>query len=124
MAKTEPTLPPNLHIGGDTLALDRGLRRLIMGEAREIQGRFPDQNVDLRVRIEEEFDPARGHQVRCEIVASLTGRRQVIVREFRKQPREAIVEAFGTTKSQLRRLRRRAILPAGAKVAPLNAASI
>ena len=124
MAKTPPTLPSNLHIGGDTLALDRGLRRLIMTEAVGIQDRFPEQKIVLRVRIGEEFDPARGHQIRCEVVASLAERRQVVVREFRKQPREAITEAFSATKSQLRRLRRRAVLPTTTEIAPLNAAGI
>jgi len=111
MAKTEPKLPPNLHIGGDMLALDRTLRRLIAAESRHLTERFPDQGIDLRVRIGEEFDPARGHQVRCEIVASLTDRRQLVVREFRKDPGQAITEAFAAAKVQLRRLRRRSALP-------------
>jgi ribosome-associated translation inhibitor RaiA len=124
MAKTQPILPSNLHIGGDTLALDSALRRLIITEARAIQDRFPDQTVALRVRIGEEFDPAKGHQVRCEVVASLAERRQLVVREFRKHPREAIIEAFASAKSQIRRLRRRSILPAAASVAPLNVAGL
>ncbi len=124
MAKTEATLPPNLHIGGDMLALDRALRRLIVAETRQLRERFPDQTVDLRVRIGEEFDPARGHQIRCEVVASLVDRRQVVVREFRKEARQAITEAFAATKVQLRRLRRRSILPMGPAGTTLSAAGI
>jgi hypothetical protein len=124
MAKTEPKLPPNLHIGGDMLALDRTLRRLIGAEARQLTERFPDQTVDLRVRIGEEFDPARGHQVRCEVVASLVDRRQVVVREFRKEPHQAVSEAFASAKVQLRRLRRRSILPMAPAGTTLSAAGI
>jgi hypothetical protein len=106
------------------LALDRSLRGLIATEARDIETRFPDQTAELRVRIVEEFDQARGHQVRCEVVAALADRRQVIVREFRKQAREAVTEAFAATKVQLRRLRRRAILPVGPDAATLGTAGI
>jgi ribosome-associated translation inhibitor RaiA len=124
MAKIQPTLPPNLHIAGDTLALDRTLRRLIVVETRQLQERFPDQTVDLRVRICEEFDQTRGHQVRCEVVAALPNRRQVVVREFRKEPRHAITEVFAATKVQLRRLRRRSILPMAPATTTLSAAGI
>jgi hypothetical protein len=124
MAKTQPTLPPNLHIGGDMLALDRALRRLIVTEALQLQERFPDQTADLRIRIVEEFDPVRGHQVRCEVVASLADRRQVIVREFRKEPRAAIIETFAAAKVQLRRLRRRSVLPIASAQTTLSAAGI
>jgi hypothetical protein len=111
MAKTQSTTTLNLHIGGDMLAMDRGLRRLIETEARALEARFPSQNIQLRVRIAEEFDPARGHQVRCEIDAAPAERRQVVVREFRKEAREAITQAFASAKTQLQRLRRRSILP-------------
>jgi hypothetical protein len=124
MATTQSPLPPNLHIGGDLLALDRTLRGLIADEARDIETRFPDQTAELRVRIAEEFDQTRGHQIRCEVVTALADRRQVIVREFRKQAREAVSEAFAATKVQLRRLRRRAILPASAEEATLGTAGI
>ena len=124
MAKTEATLPPNLHIGGDLLALDRSLRRLIVAETRQLRERFPDQTVDLRVRIGEEFDPARGKQIRCEVVASLVDRRQVVVREFRKEARQAITEAFAAAKVQRRRLRRRSVLPMGPAGTTLSAAGI
>ena len=111
MAKTKSITPPNLHIGGDLLAMDRGLRRLIETEAHALNARFHSQNIQLRVRIATEFDPARGHQVRCEIDAAPAERRQVVVREFRKEAREAIIEAFASAKTQLQRLRRRSILP-------------
>jgi ribosome-associated translation inhibitor RaiA len=124
MAKTETTLPPTLHIGGDMLALDHALRRLIVTEAGQLRQRFPDQTADLRVRIGEEFDQVRGHQIRCEVVASLADRRQVVVREFRKGPREAITEAFAATKLQLRRLRRRVVLPIAPVATTLSAAGI
>jgi hypothetical protein len=124
MAKTESTLPPNLHIGGDMLALDRALRRLIVNETSELRERFPDQTVDLRVRICEEFDPVRGHKTRCEVVASLVDRRQVVVREFRKEPRQAITETFAAAKVQLRRLRRRSVLPMAPAGTTLSAAGI
>ncbi len=125
MAKTQAPLPPNLHIAGDLLALDRGLRRLIVNETLELQERFPDQTAELRVRICEEFDPARGTQVRCELVAALADRRQVMLREFRKEPRAAIAEAFAAAKVQLRRLRRRSVLPlAPAATTTLSAAGI
>jgi hypothetical protein len=124
MAKPEPKLPPNLHIGGDMLALDRTLRRLIVAETRQLTERLPEQTVDLRVRIGEEFDPARGHQIRCEVVASLTDRRQVVVREFRKDPQQAITEAFAAAKVQLRRLRRRSALPIAPAGTTLSAAGI
>jgi ribosome-associated translation inhibitor RaiA len=124
MVKAMTPLPPNLHIGGDMLALDRGLRGLIATQAREIETFFPDRTAELRVNIVEEFDQARGHQVRCEVVAALADRRQVIVREFRKQAREAVTEAFAATKVQLRRLRRRAILPVGPTTPTLSSAGI
>lgn len=124
MAKAQSPLPPNVHIGGDTLALDRALRHLIATEAQDLQQRFRDQTVDLRVRIGEELDQIRGHQVRCEIVASLAERRQVIVREFRKDPRLAITEGFAAAKVQLRRLRRRSVLPMSAPSTTLSAAGI
>lgn len=124
MAKTEPTLPPNLHIGGDMLALDRSLRRLIVMETRQLRERFPEQTVDLRVRICEEFDPLRGHQTRCEVVAALIDRRQVVVREFRKDPHQAVTEAFAAAKVQLRRLRRRSVLPMASAGTTLSAAGI
>lgn len=124
MAKTELNLPPNLHIGGDMLALDRALRRMIVTETGQLRERFPEQTVDLRVRICEEFDPVRGHQIRCEVVASLVDRRQVVVREFRKDPRQAITEAFAAAKIQLRRLRRRSVLPMASAGTTLSAAGI
>jgi len=124
MAKPQPTLPHNLHIGGDTLALDRALRRLIVSETQQLQERFPDQTVDFRVRITEEFDQVRGHQMRCEVVASLTDRRQVVVRESRKEPHHAITEAFAAAKVQLRRLRRRSVLPVAPAATTLSAAGV
>jgi hypothetical protein len=121
MAKTRSTTPPNLHIGGDLLAMDRGLRRLIETEARALEARFPNQSILWRVQIAEEFDPARGHRIRCEIDATPGERRQIVVREFRKEAREAITHAFASAGTQLQRLRRRSMLPLGKAQHPAQA---
>lgn len=101
----------SIHISGDTLALDKAIRRQIEREARQFEERFPDATIDTRVRINEEFDPLHGHRVRCELRADVGAGRQLVVREARKQPAEAITEAFGTARRNLRKLRRRSAIP-------------
>ncbi|MGA7979724.1 MAG: HPF/RaiA family ribosome-associated protein [Chromatiaceae bacterium] len=103
----ESTSPPSVHISGDTLALDQAVRDQVLSEANKLQRRHPDETLGLRVRIMEEFDRLHGHRVRCEVVTTLRERRQVIIREAKKQAAEAIAEAFAATKRQLRRLRQR-----------------
>jgi ribosome-associated translation inhibitor RaiA len=76
--------------------------------AARLRGRHPEEHLGLQVRIMEEFDQLHGHRTRCEIAVSLGERRQVVVREARKQWQEAIAQAFGTAQRQLRRLRHRA----------------
>ncbi|MEJ2327364.1 MAG: HPF/RaiA family ribosome-associated protein [Chromatiaceae bacterium] len=103
----EPTSPPHIDITGDTLALDQRVRAQVLEEATRLQGRRPEEHLGLRIRIMEELDRVHGHRTRCEIVVSLRDRRQVVVREARKQSHEAIAQAFGTVQRQLRRLRHR-----------------
>lgn len=94
----------DIPISGDTLALDPGIRQRINIEAEKLQKRYPESPLSLRVGICEEFDPAYGHRIRCELAADLAGRRQVMVREAQKDPFTAIARAFTTAKKQLRRL--------------------
>jgi ribosome-associated translation inhibitor RaiA len=101
----------SIHISGDTLALDKAIRQQIEHEARLFQERFPDATIDARVRINEEFDQLHGHRVRCELRADFGAGRQLVVREARKNPVEAINEAFGTARRNLRKLRRRSAIP-------------
>ena len=68
------TSRPAIHISGDTLALDPQIRNYITAEAERLQQRYPSTPVALRIGISEEFDPARGHRVRCELAADLPGR--------------------------------------------------
>jgi ribosome-associated translation inhibitor RaiA len=105
---TKPTSPPRIDITGDTLALDQRVRAQVLEAAARLRERHPEEHLGLRVRIMEEFDQLHGHRTRCEIAVSLRERRQLIVREARKQWQEAIAQAFGTAQRQLRRLRHRA----------------
>jgi ribosome-associated translation inhibitor RaiA len=98
---------PSVHIGGDTLALDRTVRSRVLEEAEKLQRRHPEEHIGLRVQIMEEFDRLHGHRVRCEVVATLKERRQIVVREAKKQWAEAITQAFAGAKRQIRRLRHR-----------------
>lgn len=114
----------SLHISGDTLALDQALRARLQAEANNLQGRYPDLPIQLRVKIAEEFDQRHGHRVRCELVAAAGERRQVIVREAHKEALAAIAGAFASAKRQLRRLSlRRPSLPLipGARLQPTGA---
>jgi ribosome-associated translation inhibitor RaiA len=101
-----PTSPscPAIHISGDTLALDPKIRNHITAEAQRLQQRYPSTSVALRIGISEEFDPALGHRVRCELAADLPGRRQLMVREAQKEALVAISGVFAGARKQLRRL--------------------
>ena len=94
----------SVRISGDTLALDKQLRRLIEQQTAAIRQRFPNRTVEVAARIAEEFDPLHGHRVRCELVAAADGQ-QIVLREAHKKPEDAIKAAFAGLKSQLRRLR-------------------
>ncbi len=96
--------PPALHISGDTLALDPKIRHYITAEAERLQQRFSAAGMALRIGISEEFDPARGHRVRCELDARLPGRHQFMVREAHKEALTAISSVFAGARQQLRRL--------------------
>ncbi|WP_295542638.1 HPF/RaiA family ribosome-associated protein [uncultured Thiohalocapsa sp.] len=104
----------SVRITGDTLALDRKLNRRINRLAADLGQSAPDQPLDLQARIAEEFDQLRGHRVRCELVATLPGKRQIIVREAQKKAEDAIDAAFGGLRTKLRRLRIRSLSKAGA----------
>lgn len=96
-----------ITISGDTLALDKAIRRQIENEAQRLAERFPDERIEARARINEEFDPLHGHRIRCELRADLGRGRQLVIREARKDAAEAIREVFGTARRNLRQLRRR-----------------
>lgn len=113
-------------IGGDMLALDAAIRHQIETEARKLMERFPDEPLEAQFNIQEEFDPLRGHRVRCELSAKLRSGQQMVVREARKRPDEAIAEVFQSARQTLRRLRRQRLpqsvssstpVPAGAQPA-------
>lgn len=101
----------SVRITGDTLALDRKLIRRINGHADKLSPSASDQSLDLQVRIAEEFDELRGHRVRCELVATLSPRRQIVVREAHKKAEDAIDAAFSGLKLKLRRQRIRSAMP-------------
>jgi ribosome-associated translation inhibitor RaiA len=96
------------------LALDRKLVRRINKHADPLTQSAPDQQLDLQVRIAEEFDQLRGHRVRCELVATLSEKRQIIVREAHKKAEDAIDAVFSGLKIKLRRMRIRSLGKAGA----------
>jgi ribosome-associated translation inhibitor RaiA len=104
----------SVRISGDTLALDRKLVRRINRHADTLRQAMPNhspgQPLDLQVRIAEEFDQLRGHRVRCELIANLSPRRQIIVREAQKKAEEAIDTAFSGLKSKMKRHRIRAAI--------------
>ncbi len=104
----------SVRITGDMLALDRKLVRRVNRLAEELTQSAPDQQLDLQVRLAEEFDQVRGHRVRCELVAILSAKRQIIVREAQKKAEESIDTAFSGLKTKLRRLRIRSLGKAGA----------
>jgi ribosome-associated translation inhibitor RaiA len=104
----------SVRITGDTLALDRKLVRRINRHADTLTQAAPDQELELQARIAEEFDQLRGHRVRCELVATLSAKRQVVVREAHKKAEDAIDTAFAGLKTKLRRLRIRTLGKIGA----------
>lgn len=99
-----------IKIGGDTLALDADIRRHIESEARKLAERFPDESLDARVTIQEEFDGLHGHRIRCELGMKLAHGRQVMVRDARKSAAEAITEVFASARRNVRKVRRQAML--------------
>ncbi len=102
-----------LKISGDMLALDAAIRHQIETETRKLMERFPDELIEPQFHIQEEFDPLRGHRVCCELSAKLGSGQQMVMREARKSPQEAIAEVFQAAHQTLRRLRRqRAATPA------------
>lgn len=113
-----------IQISGDTLALDKAIRRQIENEAQILADRFPGERIDAQARISEEFDPLHGHRVRCELRAKLSSGRQLVVRDARKDAAEAIREVFGTARRNVRQLRRRMSTPAAlAPMVPAGASS-
>ncbi len=100
---------PTIHISGDTLALDPKIRNHITAEVERLRQRYPSAPVSLRVDISEEFDPARGHRVRCELAADLAGRRQFMVRDAQKEAAAAISGVFANARKQLRKLASRTL---------------
>jgi ribosome-associated translation inhibitor RaiA len=97
----------SVRISGDTLALDRKIRRRIERHSRALEQSLSTLALDIHARIAEEFDPLKGHRVRCELVTTTKDRQQVIVREAQKKAEDAIDAAFAGLKPKLRRLRGR-----------------
>jgi len=110
-----------IAISGDTLALDKAIRRQIESEAQRLAERFPDERIETRARIGEEFDPLHGHRVRCELRADLGHGRQLVIREARKDAAEAIREVFLVARRNIRQLRRRIPPALGAQALPAGA---
>jgi|GEM_PF-4347095 len=96
----------SIRISGDMLALDVSIRSIIEQQAKRLAARFPGRDIHTEARILEEFDPVRGHRVRCELRIELAGRRQIVIREARKEAIEAVSAAFASVKIRLRRLTR------------------
>lgn len=94
----------SIRISGDMLALDASVRSIIDQQAQRLVARFPDRKMHTEARILEELDPVRGHRIRCELRVELAGRRQIIVREAKREAKEAIMAAFAAAKFQLRRI--------------------
>jgi ribosome-associated translation inhibitor RaiA len=110
-----------IQISGDTLALDKAIRRQIESEAQKLAERFPEERIDAKARINEEFDPMHGHRVRCELRADLGRGRQLVVRDARKDAAEAIREVFMTARRNVQRLRRRLVVSPQPTVASVGA---
>ena len=110
-----------ITISGDTLALDKTIRRQIESEAQRLAERFPEERIEARARINEEFDPLHGHRVRCELRADLGRGRQLLVRDARKDASEAIREVFVAARRNLRQLRRRMVVPLAPRTLPASA---
>jgi hypothetical protein len=100
------------------LALDASIRSIIEGQAERLAARFPDREIRTEARILEEFDPIRGHRVRCELRIDLPDRRQIVVREAKREAAEAVTAAFAAAKPQLRRLSRPTLAAPTTEAAP------
>lgn len=94
-----------IKIGGDTLALDPNIRHHIETEAAKLAARFPDERIEAKATIQEEFDQLHGHRIRCELSAKLSHGRQIVIRDARKTAQEAIAETFSAARRSLRRAR-------------------
>jgi ribosome-associated translation inhibitor RaiA len=112
MRRENQSKSADTRISGDTLALDPAVREHIYTEAEGLRQRFPMAPVKLNVRVGEEFDPARGHRVRCQLVVEVPGRPQIMVRDAQKDVIAAISGAFSAARRQLRRTGARSILGA------------
>jgi ribosome-associated translation inhibitor RaiA len=99
--QSDPSI--RLQISGDTLALDRTIRRQIESEAQSLIARFSRDALDLRVQIGEELDQLHGHRVRCEIRIEADRGRQWVVRDARKDATAAITESFKNARKTIRR---------------------
>ena len=98
-----------IQISGDTLALDRAIRRQIETEAGALTARFSREPMDLRVQIAEELDQLHGHRVRCEIRIQAGRGRQWVVREAHKAASQAIAESFKNARKTIRRTLHRSL---------------
>lgn len=94
----------SIRISGDLLALDASIRSIIEQQAQRLAARFPERGLRTEAKILEEFDPVRGHRIRCELKLDFPGGRQVVVREARREATEAVLAAFAAVKVQVRRL--------------------
>ncbi|QIK37092.1 Fis family transcriptional regulator [Caldichromatium japonicum] len=110
-----------LKIGGDMLALDAAIRQQIEKEGSKLMERFSDELSEAQFNIQEEFDPLRGHRVRCELSAKLGSGQQMVMRETRKLPNEAITGVFDAAHQALRRLRRQRLSALAPSTAPVVA---
>ena len=93
-----------ISITGDALILQKSIRDRIEADAKSFASRFNNKPTRIEVKLEEEFDQVKGHRVRCGLSTSLGDRRQILVRESRKKPEDAIAAAFTAAKRTVRRL--------------------
>jgi len=93
-----------ISITGDALILQTSIRERIEADAHSFANRFNNKPTKIEVKLEEEFDQVRGHRIRCGLSTSLGDRRQILVRESRKKPEDAIAAAFTAAKRTVRRL--------------------
>lgn len=94
----------SVRLTGDLLALDKRIKKLVNQQVESIHQSFPGRNYQIQARIAEEFDQLKGHRVRFELVATTSGRQQIIVREAQKKAEESVKAAFISLKTKLRRL--------------------
>lgn len=93
-----------ISITGDALILQKGIRARIEADARSFASRFTNKPTRIDVNLQEEFDQIKGHRVRCGLSTVLRDRKQILVRESRKKPEEAIAAAFVAAKRKMRGL--------------------